>query len=96
MECDGIWTLQYPRVFQQLLNVVYEDGMGKFVAVYLDDSRNGAEHADHHRRTLLRLREIKLSAQHSKCHFAQTEVVFRGHVLTSKGLEMNQHKVSAL
>jgi hypothetical protein len=35
----------------------------------------------------------KLFAKRSKCQFAQTEVEFLGHVLTSKGLEMNQHKV---
>jgi hypothetical protein len=38
-------------VFQQLLDSVYEDEMGKFVVMYLDDilvySRNEAEHADH-------------------------------------------------
>jgi hypothetical protein len=66
-----------PAVFQQLLNSVYKDEMGKFVVVYLDIlvySKNEAEHADHLRRTLMRHREQKLFAKRRKCQFAQTEV----------------------
>jgi hypothetical protein len=74
--------------------------MAKFVVVYLYDilvySRNEGEHADHIRRTLMRLRQHKFFAKRRKCQFAQAEVEFLGHVLASKGLELNQHKVSVV
>jgi hypothetical protein len=89
-----------PAVFQQLLNSVYETEMGHFVVVYLDDilvySKSEQEHVHHLRTTLMRLREHNLFAKLSKCQFCQPEVEFLGHVISHKGMEMDQHKVSAV
>ncbi len=59
-----------PAVFQQLLNSVYAE-LGRIVVVYLDDtlvySKSEAEHVEHLRIVLQRLRDHKLFAKLSKC-----------------------------
>jgi hypothetical protein len=89
-----------PAVFQQLLNSVYENELGKFVVVYLDDiliySRSEADHVQHLRITLQRLREHELFAKRSKCQFCQPDVEFLGHTVSHRGMEMDQHKVDAV
>ena len=89
-----------PAVFQQLLNSVYADELGRFVVVYLDDilvySKSEAEHVEHLRIVLQRLREHRLFAKLSKCQFCRSSVEFLGHVVSANGIGMDQHKVQAV
>ena len=88
-----------PAVFQQLLNSVYADELGRFVVVYLDDvlvySKSEAEHVEHLRIVLQRLREHRLFAKLSKCQFCRSSVEFLGHVVSADGIGMDRHKVQA-
>ena len=83
-----------PAVFQQLLNSVYADELGRFVVVYLDDilvySKSEAEHVEHLRIVLQRLREHKLFAKLSKCQFCRSSVEFLGHVVSADGIGMDK------
>ena len=53
-----------PASFQRLMNKVFADKIGQFIAVYLDDilifSQNQEEHWQHIRWALEKLREVKL------------------------------------
>ncbi|KAL0433643.1 UNVERIFIED_CONTAM: Retrovirus-related Pol polyprotein from transposon [Sesamum latifolium] len=64
-----------PATFSTLMNQVLHGFLEKFVVVYLDDiiiySRTLAEHVEHLRQVLARLREYELYAKVSKCSFAQ-------------------------
>jgi hypothetical protein len=62
-----------PAFFVNLMNSVFMDYLDKFVVVFIDDilvySQSEAEHADHLRMVLQRLREHQLYAKLSKCKF---------------------------
>ena len=71
--------------FQNIMNDVLKDVIGKFVLVYLDDivifSRSEEEHMLHLRIVLDVLRRNKLYAKLSKCKFVQSELKFLGHII---------------
>jgi hypothetical protein len=62
-----------PAFFMNLMNSVFMDYLDTFVVVFIDDirvySQSEAEHTDHLRMVLQRLREHQLYAKLSKCEF---------------------------
>ena len=62
-----------PAYFMYLMNSVFMPELDKFLVVFIDDiliySKNEADHAEHLRVVLSRLREDKLYAKFSKCEF---------------------------
>ena len=62
-----------PVYFMYLMNSIFMPELDKFVVVFIDDiliySKNEADHAEHLRIVLSRLREHKLYAKFSKCEF---------------------------
>lgn len=89
-----------PAVFQQSLNSVYADELGRFVVVCLDDilvySKSEAEHVQHLRTVLQRLREHRLFAKLSKCQSCRSGVEVLGRVMSADGIGMDSHKVQAV
>ena len=77
-----------PAYFMYLMNSVFMPKLEKFVVMFIDDiliySENVADHAEHLRVVLSRLREHKLYAKFSKCEFWLWKVPFLGHVLSRK------------
>ena len=69
-----------PTYFVDLMNRVFRDKLNKFVLVFVDDilvySRNEEEHKTHLRIVLEILKEHKLKAKFSKCHFWKEVVRF--------------------
>ena len=86
-----------PTFFMYLMNSVFMLKLDKFVVVFIDDiliySKNKAEHAQHLRIVLARLRKHKLYAKFSKCEFWLDRVQFFGHVLTPDGIFVDPSKV---
>ena len=62
-----------PAYFMYLMNLVFIPELDKFVVVFIDDiliySENEADHAEHLRVVLSRLREHHLYTKFSKCEF---------------------------
>ncbi|WVZ88830.1 hypothetical protein U9M48_035300 [Paspalum notatum var. saurae] len=89
-----------PAYFMQLMNSVFIDYLDKFVVVFIDDiliySKTEAEHEEHLRLVLQRLREHKLYAKFSKCEFWIDEVRFLGHVVSKIGIAVDPSKVSTV
>ncbi len=89
-----------PSVFQALMNSVFRDVADVFVMCYLDDilvySKTANDHQQHVKEVLQRLRSEKLFCKRSKCHFSQWQVKFLGHVVSNKGVAMQQDKVGAV
>ena len=59
-------------------------------------SKSSANHAEHVRLVLQKLREHRLFANRSKCEFCKTEISFLGHVVSSQGLKVDPRKVSTV
>ncbi|KAL0434762.1 UNVERIFIED_CONTAM: Transposon Tf2-12 polyprotein [Sesamum radiatum] len=89
-----------PATFCTLMNQVLHGFLDEFVVVYLDDiviySRTLAEHVEHLRQVLARLREYELYAKVSKCSFAQETISFLGHIVERGHIRMDPKKVQAI
>ena len=89
-----------PASFQALLNSVLRQFLDKFVVVYLDDilifSKTLAEHVQHVRKVLQKLRENKLFVKLEKCVFHAKEVDFLGYIVSREGIRMDPSKVAAV
>ncbi|WVZ80997.1 hypothetical protein U9M48_028425 [Paspalum notatum var. saurae] len=89
-----------PAYFMQLMNSVFMDYLDKFVIIFIDDilvySKTEAEHEEHLRLVLQRLREHRLYAKPSKCEIRIDEVPFLGHIVSKGGIAVDPRKVSAV
>jgi hypothetical protein len=83
--------------FMYLMNSVFMNELDKFVVVFIDDiliySKCEAEHAQHLRIVLQRLRDHKLYAKFSKCELWLDSVKFLGHTISKDGISMDPSKV---
>ena len=86
-----------PSYFMYLMNSVFMPEFDKFMVVFIDDiliySENEANHAEHLRVVLSRLREHKLYAKFSKCEFWLKKVPLLGHILSEGGISVYPSKV---
>ena len=86
--------------FMDLMNRVFNEYLDEFVIVFVDDiliySDNEELHEKHLRMTLEILRTNKLYAKFSKCDFWIKEVLFLGHIISSKGVSVDPAKVAAV
>jgi hypothetical protein len=89
-----------PSMFMDLMNQVFHEYLDSFVVVFIDDilvySANRAEHEEHLKIVLEKLREKKLFAKFKKCEFWLEEVAFLGHVVSKDGLAVDPAKVQAV
>ena len=89
-----------PATFMALMNKVFHEFLDKFVIVFIDDiliySKSEEEHAEHLRMVLNLLREKELYGKFSKCAFWLKEVLFLGHLISGKGLEVDPRKIEAV
>ena len=87
-----------PAYFMYMMNKVFMEYLDKFVVVFIDDilvfSKIEAEHEEHLRLVLQKLREHQLYAKLSKCEFWLKEVSFLGHVISNGGVAVDPKKVS--
>jgi hypothetical protein len=86
-----------PAYFMYLMNSVFMNELYKFVVLFIDDiliySKNEAEHENHLRIVLQRLRDHKLYAKISKCEFWLDSVKFLGHTISKDGISVDPSKV---
>jgi hypothetical protein len=89
-----------PAVFQREMQRVLRDKLYRGVMVFVDDiliySKTAEEHAELVEWVLRRLLEEKYVANPDKCEFFQREVSFLGHVISERGISVQQHKVKAI
>ena len=94
----GLWNA--PASFQRLMNKVFADNLGEFIAVYLDDilifSRNIDEHWQHPRWALEKLREAKLYGRLHKCEFLKDQVDYLSFEVSPSGIKASPGKIKAV
>lgn len=85
-----------PATFQCIMNSVLAPYLRKFTLVFMDDilvySPSLAQHCEHLRLVLLKLREHRLFVKRSKCSFAQTEFEYLGHIISAQGVATDPKK----
>lgn len=83
--------------FQALMNQIFKPYLRKFILVFFDDilvySPSFQQHLEHLRTTLRVLRFNQLFIKKSKCDFAQQQVEYLGHVISSAGVSIDSKKV---
>jgi hypothetical protein len=89
-----------PASCQRLMNDILHEYLDVFVIVYLDDiliySRTVAEHPEHVRCVLRKIREAGLLLKPEKCEFSKEEVKFLGYIIGAFGIKMDMAKVDAV
>ncbi|MBW0512708.1 hypothetical protein O181_052423 [Austropuccinia psidii MF-1] len=89
-----------PASFQNLVNEIFQDLLDVYVVVYLDDimvfSKSEEDHVTHVSTVVSRLTANNLFSKASKCLFHVSSVEYRGYVVYSEGLKMDQEKVQKI
>ncbi|KAG0161665.1 hypothetical protein PDIDSM_2097, partial [Penicillium digitatum] len=89
-----------PASFQRFINDTLREYLDCFCTAYLDDiliySRTRAEHIEHVRKVLQRLREAGLFAKLSKCEFCVSETKFLGIIIGEDGIRMDPDKIETI
>jgi hypothetical protein len=89
-----------PALFSRLMEKIFEDFRGQFMAIYLDDlavfSSSFEEHLDHLEQVFKRLREHQVMLKLKKCQFVAQGFRYLGFMITPQGLQPDPSKVDAL
>ena len=89
-----------PATFQRMMNKVFADNIGKFIAVCLDDilvfSRNIDKRWKHLRWALEQLKKAKLYRRLHKCEVLEDQVDYLGFEVSPRGIHASPDKVQAI
>jgi transposase InsO family protein len=89
-----------PAAFQKEMQRVLKDKLWKGVIVFVDDiliySETTREHAELVEWVLKKLKEAGYYAHPDKCEFFRHEVSYLGHIVSEKGVAVQQYKVKAV
>jgi hypothetical protein len=89
-----------PATFQSCMNHLFNKQLRKFLLVFFDDlliySKTWEEHLQHVEQILAIMKEQSLYAKESKCEFGMTEVLYLGHIIGVKGVQVHQEKIQAI
>ncbi|GIM05343.1 hypothetical protein Vretimale_9815, partial [Volvox reticuliferus] len=89
-----------PATFQAVMDSIFHPCIDRFIVCYLDDilvySKTKEEHLQHLRLILDTLHKERLSPRRSKCHWAQSQVEYLGHVVSVDGIRMDPRKTTAV
>nr|KYP59949.1 Retrovirus-related Pol polyprotein from transposon opus [Cajanus cajan] len=82
------------------MNLIFQDLIGKFVQVYIDDiivgSKQKEKHLRHLKSSFERMRKHGLKMNPLKCAFGVTAGEFLGFIVHQKGIEVDRNKTKAI
>lgn len=82
------------------MNSIFSGILRKFVLVFFDDilvySATWEAHLCHLRTVFTILQQQHLFLKKSKCQFAQKQVAYLGHVVSKKGVSVDDNKITAI
>ena len=89
-----------PSTFQAAMNRIFKPFLRNSVVVFFDDiliySTNWEEHLEHLRLVLDTLQQHQLYAKISKCECGKTAVYYLGHLVSTKGVQVDESKITAI
>jgi len=78
--------------FQNTMNTLFQDELGLFVYIYIDDififSKTYKEHINHVRHVLKKLRDNQFYTDRKKSQFLPEELSILGHAITRRGIQL--------
>lgn len=89
-----------PASFKRFIEKVLHKVLHHFVVVYLDDilifSENRNKHVEHIKEVLQELQKANIRLKLKKCKFHIQETEFLGHWISTKGIHIDQNKVTTI
>ena len=89
-----------PTTYQTMMNKVLRGLNWDILLVYMDDiiifSSNFETHLEHLQKVFTRIVETNLTLNPKKCTFGAQKVLYLGHFISEKGVEVNHDKVKAI
>ena len=89
-----------PAILQQMLNTLFQEYIGRFVLIYLDDiiifSEDEKDHDEHVHKVLKILEREKLYCRLKKSQFRTKRIEYLGYIITPDGVYMNSEKIKAI
>src|SRR3954464_11801724 len=89
-----------PPTFMRGMTYLFQEWLDVFVLLYLDDilvcSKSEAEHDEHLRLVLQKLREHRYYVKFSKFEFWLDKVNFLGHVISAEGIAVDPNRVRTI
>ena len=86
-----------PRIFQKLMNSVFQEALDHFSIVYLDNIimylSSTSEHLQHIEWVLFKLQSNSLFAKPTKCEFNPTKLAYLGCIISSGTVKPNPKKI---
>jgi hypothetical protein len=82
------------------MNHIFRDHLRKSVLVFFDDilvySKTWKEHLRHLDEVLNIMGSQTLYAKESKCEFGMTELLYLGHIICAKGVQVHQENIRTI
>ena len=89
-----------PSTFQAIMNSIFRPYLRKFILVFFDDiliySPTWEQHLEHVQLTLAILRQHQFYVKMSKCAFGKQELEYLGHIITHRGVKVDEKKIEAM
>jgi hypothetical protein len=89
-----------PATFQSSMNHVFNKKLRKHLLVFFDDllvyRKTWEEHLQHVEQILTIMEDQSLYAKESKCEFWMIEVLYVGHIIGFKGVQVRQENIQAI
>ena len=89
-----------PSTFQRTMDIVLEEFLNEFCMVYIDDiiifSKSFDDHMKHLKMIFDKLQSEGFQIKYDKCQFARQRISYLGHIISNKGIEMDDTKVKSI
>ena len=89
-----------PSTFQAIMNSIFRPYLRKFILVFFYDiliySPTWEQHLEHVQLTLVVLRQHQFYVKMSKCAFGKQELEYLGHIITHRGVKVDEKKIEAM
>jgi hypothetical protein len=89
-----------PATFQYCMNHIFRGNLRKYILVFFDDiliySKTWDDHVAHLGEVLGIMQVQSLYAKESKCEFGMRELLYLGHIISGKGVQVHHEKIRAI